>query len=398
MDVTSAVPWARRCLSVCFSSVGGFGIVLLLLSSSACTGGGEGNHAVPAPATAQFIYPSSKSSTIDPFTKFQWSSLPGSLGYYLNVGTSQGGADVFAVGELPPNVTSWAVDNLLPGQTYYARLITDAGGVFNYVDISFQAQDSSPPIQTTSLYATVEKLTNSVRLSADEFSNLPTAGTPLADELRLRGRTQADCTDYAYTLVDLLQQKHIYARTVTLTLVGNAWVGHTPVEYYAPYLKKWSVTDPTFGLVYFDHAGQQGQSAAELSGYVVSESFSLIHPKFVTSNGDSYMRNYYLDPITLYLNVVPQGSTPQMSVVHDPTQFLTPVSPGTQGLYLFEFGNTSGTMQINDPSSGPYTAGQVAMSAQNNTLWSWVVGLNDGWTITTDPSNIQTFTPRRVLF
>src|SRR5256885_5963998 len=125
MDITSVDPLFRRCLSVCFSSkVGAFGIVLLLLSSWACTGSGSSNGNQPDPAhAAQFIYPRNQSSSIDPFTKFQWSSWPTSLGYYLEVGTSQGGADVFAVGELPPNVTSWAVDNLLPGQTYYARLI-----------------------------------------------------------------------------------------------------------------------------------------------------------------------------------------------------------------------------------------------------------------------------------
>jgi len=418
MDITSADPWSRRCISVCFSSsVGAFGIVILLLSSWACTGGGllsssactggapactggstgNGNQSDPAHA-AQFIYPRNQSSTIDPFTKFQWSSLPSSLGYYLEVGTSQGGADVFAVGELPPNVTSWAVDNLLPGQTYYARLITNASGVFNYVDISFQARVTAPPNSTVSLHETVESLTSSVRLSAAPFSNLATPGTPLASELALRGRTQADCTDYSYTLIDLLQQQHIYAHPVVLALVGNFWVGHTLVEYYDPFLKKWSVADPTFGVIYYDDATQTGQSAAELSSYIFAESFSLIHPKLVTPNGDSYLRNYYLDPVTLFLNIVPSGSTPQQNVVHDPLQYLIPVAdPGVQGLYLFCFGNASDAIQINNPDTGPYVPGQISMTPQENTLWAWVVGLNPGWTFT-GSSDVQVYTPRRVFF
>jgi len=248
----------------------------------------------------------------------------------------------------------------------------------------------------------VDQLTATVRLSADPSTNVPVPGSALAAEVALRHRSSADCTDYAYTLSGLLQQQHIYSRIVTLTLDGTYSEGHTIVEYYDPYLQEWSVADATFGVVYFDDSAQSGQSAAELNQYVVYESWDLIKPKFVTSNGDSYMTNYYLDPITLYLNVVPQGSTPLESVKHDPKQFLLPFSPGSanpHGYYLFGFGSSSESLQLNNPA-GPYTpnSGTITVDAEDTTTWSSAYTLNDNWSIVSAPADSQAYTFRRVLF
>jgi len=60
-------------------------------------------------------------------------------------------------------------------------------------------------------------------------------------------------------------------------------------------------------------------------------------------------RNYYVDPVTLFLNIVPEGSATQNSVGHDATQFMIPASAGLQGLYLFEFPDSSGALQIDNP-------------------------------------------------
>jgi hypothetical protein len=353
------------------------------------------------PRAAQFAYPLA-GTMVNPFQHFSWKPVNDATGYYLQVGTNPSGADVFAVGNLPANVTSWAVDNLLPGVTYYATLKTILPeNQFAYAQQSFTVASTvasrGTPTDATSLYANVQQLTASVRLSAAMFSNVASPGTPLAAELALRGRTAADCTDYAYTLIDLLQQQHIFARRVVLSLVGNFWIGHTVVEYYDPFHSQWFVTDPTFGITYFDDAAQIGQSAADLSNYVASESWSAITLKLVTPNLDQYARNYYVDPVTLFLNIVPEGSTPQNSVVHDPTQFMVPASAGLQGLYLFEFPDSSGALQIDNPS-GPYPSGTIAFQAEDGTRWSTIAPLNDGWAISRGSSNVQAFTPRRVFF
>jgi hypothetical protein len=377
------------------------GLAVFVLGLVGCQRSESGPMSVPAAAT--FLYPfplvpantrHSFSQGTNPFTPFRWEPVAGATGYYLQVGTAPGLQDVFAVGELPPNVTKWPVDNLLPG-TYYARLLTQSAAGWAHRDLEFSTLPQPSPLDQSTFYATVEQLTASVRLSANEM-NVPVPGTALAAELAERGRTSADCTDYAYTLSGVLQEQNIYSRTVVLTLNGTYWLGHTIVEYYDPFWHKWSVADATFGAVLFDDSTGRGQSAAELNQYVVAESWDLIKPKFVTQNGDSYMTNYYVDPITLYLNLVPQGSTPPQSVTHDPRQILLPFSPGSSnvdGVYTFGFGTNSESLQLNNPPAGMITVG-----ADDSTVWTRAYILNDDWSIASAPADAQVYTFRRVLF
>jgi len=393
-----------RCLRcLCFLGVAA---ILLVLSGcqSANSIGGSGtilNNSLAVP-----VYPPwglQPGPIIDPFKPFVWKPGSSATAYFLQVGTTLGGSDVFTVGSLPPNVTSWPVDNLLPGKIYYAKLSTQSGGAWNSVDVAFGAASQPQPSDRASFYSTIEQLTSQIRLSAGQYNNLPTPGSPLAKETALRGRTYADCTDYAYTLVGELQKQHIYARRVVLTQVGGWLLGHTLVEYYDPFLTKWSVADATFGVVYFDDATQQGQSAMELSQYVFSESWSFIHPKFVTPNGDMYMTGDYLDPIAYFLNVLVQGSLPQQSLVHDPKQFLVPVtlsSANPHGSYIFEFGNSSESMEIINPE-GPYNtlqSGPLTLVPFDAVVWSNIFTFNDGWSVTSAPPDVQAYTFRRVMF
>ena len=384
------------------------GLVLVMFSLLGChnvsPGAAKADNAISQPS-ASFLYPI-QGLHIDPFTPFSWKAVKSATGYYLQVGTTVGGSDIFAVGELPGSVTTWPVDNLLPG-TYWARLFTHSPSGWSNVDISFLAAATPPPSDRASFYSTIEQLTSSIRLSSDASTNTPLPGSPLAAEIAPWGRSNAFCTDYSFTLVQLLQAKHIYARSVTLTMVGGTSLGHTVVEYYDPFLRKWSVADATFGLVYFDDSAQQGQSAAELSGYVFAESWSQIHAKFVTPNGKSYMNNYYLDPVTLYLNVVLPGKTATESVVHDPKQFLVPVTIGTanpQGYYTFAFSPASDTMEIeNPPGSFASVSGRIRVDPLDtdpldSSVWSAAFGLNDGWWIASGPADVQAFTFRRVMF
>src|SRR6185369_2174433 len=64
----------------------------------------------PALAAAQFTYPTA-GSVIDPFRHFKWTKVNGAVGYYFQIGSTPGGDDIFNVGNLPPNITEWAVDN-----------------------------------------------------------------------------------------------------------------------------------------------------------------------------------------------------------------------------------------------------------------------------------------------
>ena len=105
---------------------------------SACGGGGgsgagpasqtslsdTGGVTVPArpnaPGWAQFVYPQSAQLGIDSSQAFQWSSVSGSAGYQLQIGTSLGASDVFDSGVILG--TSVSVPHLPASGTLYARV------------------------------------------------------------------------------------------------------------------------------------------------------------------------------------------------------------------------------------------------------------------------------------
>src|SRR5712671_424831 len=89
-----------------------FAVAAALLTLSGC-GGGSGGSQVGAPAAldsglstpapvvpgwAQFIYPVSGQLEVDASRPFQWTSVPGSQAYQLQIGTSAGASDVFDSG------------------------------------------------------------------------------------------------------------------------------------------------------------------------------------------------------------------------------------------------------------------------------------------------------------
>ncbi len=384
------------------STLGCFGVLIALSGCGAVgnspSGGSPAGTGSGATQAATLEYPR-EGGTIDPFQPFKWNGVSNATAYVLSVGTSQGAQDIFSV-SVTTKATGWWVDNLLPGPTYYARLTTvGPGGSESYVDVSFQAAAMPMKGDRASFYATIAQSTANVRLSAN-LANKPVPGSLLATEVELRGNAAAVCTDYAATLVEVLQQNQIYARPVALTQFGGLASGHSVAEYYDPFLGKWSVADATFGAIYFKETTQEGQSASELSNLVFLESWDQIHPQFVTNYGSLYMTHYYLDPITYFLNVVIQGETPAQSLVHDPKQFLVPVvgrSGENHGSFVFLFSSSSENADVDNPPGVYSSAGSISILPFDNLLWSNTFTLNDGWSVN-GPSDMQAFTFRRVMF
>jgi hypothetical protein len=343
---------------------------------------------------AALLYPTA-GALIDPFVPFTWRPAAVADGYFLLVGSSPGLYDVAGAGMLPSNVLSWPIDNLLPGRTYYARLVTVVKGEWvAYEDVSFQAA-AQPAPDRDSFYATVDAAVASVRLS-DPSSNIPVPGSTLANEVTQRHRGFVDCTDFANALVSVFQTDHIYSRVVSLTFTGTGY--HTLTEYYDPFQQVWTVADATFGVVYFDDETQLGQSAAQLTPLVLAESWNLIHPKFVTPNKDEYMRAYYLDPIICFENVVKQGDPIVQVVANDPEQFLIPVSGGhnESGEHVFEFSSPEETITVQYLTATGLHTVKVAPLAP--TLWSTPMWLTSGWALVDGAPDVKIFTFRRVMF
>src|SRR5262249_31658017 len=138
--------------------------------------------------------------------------------------------------------------------------------------------------------------------------------------------TSATCAAYSAVFQAQLFQLGVRSRLRYITLTGTSYESHTTVEYYDPFVQKWSVADPTFGFLFFDPTTQTGQAVEEVQALVLANNFAGIHVTTVTTYSDSMLRNYYLDPLTLYTNVLPSDITRISSGLgsqpHSPFQFL----------------------------------------------------------------------------
>jgi len=90
------------------------------LNAAAAFDSGLSTPAPVVPGWARFIYPTSGQLEVDASHPFQWTVVPGSQAYQLQVGTSAGASDVFDSGII--TTTSVVVPNLPQEKTLYARV------------------------------------------------------------------------------------------------------------------------------------------------------------------------------------------------------------------------------------------------------------------------------------
>lgn len=98
---------------------------------------------VALPRPARFTYPTGN-APVNSRRYFSWTTVAQAQGYYLSIGTTQGGRDIMDTGGLPTNILSITTPALPSGQTLYARLWTKASDVWMlYTDLAFTAQPTS---------------------------------------------------------------------------------------------------------------------------------------------------------------------------------------------------------------------------------------------------------------
>jgi len=232
------------------------------------------------------------------------------------------------------------------------------------------------------------------------MSNIATPGTPLYQEMidHMRNPNDVDCGYYTITVLDLMTQSQILGRRRDMTLDATA-DGHVVAEYWDPFNNQWQVADATFGLVYFNPVTEVGQGAEEINSLLESNDLSAINPLFVTNNGSAYMNNYYLDPITMYNNVLPFGDTRDTVYTYmpnTPLPFLNEASlnsQGVQGVYVFNFAHQTDQLTINNAGT------IITIVPQNSYGWAQGVTLYSGWHITSlVPSGMSMYTFKRIMF
>ncbi len=85
---------------------------------------------------SRLVLPANNATGLDPYqVQFSWSSITGALSYSLYVGSTPGGKDVYASGEVTTTTLSIT---LLPNTSYYARIWTKTESGWNYSDSAFQ--------------------------------------------------------------------------------------------------------------------------------------------------------------------------------------------------------------------------------------------------------------------
>jgi hypothetical protein len=351
-----------------------------------------------ASLASSFLTPADGDTGVDPFATITWTPVS-AASYELHIGTTPGAWDIYDSGQT--TATSITPSGLGYAKQYYARLWVNQNNQWSSNDIRFQteAQDLDPNLaqRESSFYDQVRQATANVRLMAD-LSNMPLPDTMLATYLQSVGRPQAVCSDFAAVLVSQLDQLGVNARLRGLTLTGTSFESHTTVEFYDPFVDKWSMADATFGFLLTDTATGVILSVEELSARANKGQFSLVTPVYLTQYGNYYAAHYYLDPISLYANAL-SPTTSKVSFGPQPNSaepFLNDLdlanSSGQPSKYLVKFQNPTDSIIF---QNGP-TA--VTLSPSNGTQWSGAIQLQEGWTVQSNSPGVQLFTFKRFVF
>lgn len=212
---------------------------------------------------------------------------------------------------------------MLPGESKsgYVRLVV----ILSVLLFASCGGSSDPPVaiardqaaSQTQFQIALSAVTE-VRAMADDANN-PYPGTLLAHFVALRlaelpgSQPQALCSDYATTLVQRLTDVGVTLsfRTRAIAFNDRAHDSHAVVEILDSETGRWSVLDPTFGLLILNASGLPA-TAGEISDAARGQNWKLLSFQFLTPAGGAYARAYYLDYPLLYLNVYDgQSTTPE---------------------------------------------------------------------------------------
>jgi hypothetical protein len=170
-------------------------------------------------------------SQLDTRTPLRWTGVPGSEAYYLYVGTTPGAKNLIDSREI--QATEFPISALPAGITVYVRLFTKHGGVWRYVDATYQTRPVaylSGPVASTGLWRVDSSLTWEPFAGASRYyvyvgtqpglrnisSSGETPNTAFRMPLRQSSLLTQDQTVYVrlYTLVDGVWRFVDYALTL----------------------------------------------------------------------------------------------------------------------------------------------------------------------------------------
>jgi hypothetical protein len=273
--------------------------------------------------------------------------VPLARGYRLTVGTAFGAGDVHDTGEI--HVTRRFVPNLPIGVPLFGRLQTKISGQWYATDFRFTvgANTVSAAVQIDSaLWAT-----DFVRMMAPS-DNRPFGWTALARQVASQAQYNAFCTDYAATLLHVLDEMNIQtaARRLDLSFNATLFNAHTLVELLNLDTGDWILLDPTFSLSATRSDGAWA-SAEDVSQATLAFDWYAISYVFLGAAGDAYARGYYADYPLLYVNVYHQGTPFVVGQGPSPLPYLqvaTLPTSGSRDVYVVQCSGAASTEVLID--------------------------------------------------
>ena len=154
--------------------------------------------AATVPVVATLTSPVNGAANVDMTLPMQWTTVLNAQAYYLYVGSTLGSNDLVNTGEIQP--TSYLATGLPGGQTVFARLWTEVGGIWRYVDSTFGAVSLTATL-TYPLDRAVAidqtKSANWTTIANDQAYYLYVGSTPGANDLTNSGEIHS--TTFAMT-------------------------------------------------------------------------------------------------------------------------------------------------------------------------------------------------------
>ncbi len=335
---------------------------------------------------------SNGATNVDPFAAFTWNAISDAQNYYVKISTSASTIDTMNSGTLSSTITSILPQGMIGGVTYYVTMSTLKAGTWYSTQTSLTTAAQPVPPNINNYHSSILSLINQVRTMTVGITNTPQSGTLLAQYVAGDGRTRAFCTEFAKTLEQLLLTNRISSRIRNTVFDGVSTESHTMNEYFDLFSNQWVVVDSDFGAMY------SSTTIEQLSSYVEARNWSAISGVIVyaTTYGDQVFTNYYMDPVLLFLNPLPNANgTVKLPLANSPVPYFQTDSSsiaGTAGLYVFSFANPTDVVTLTNNSNS------VQMTPQGGTIYSTSIILSSRWSVTSMPSGDQILSIPRVMF
>ncbi len=236
-----------------------------------------------APAVATFTNPLNGQSNVDTNQSFTWTSVPSAQGYFLTIGTTLYGSDLFNSGVMAAGQVTRSVPALPSGKTLYASLFTATNGAWSgSQSITFTA---APGVASLTYPAPGQSGVDTAR--SFTWTTVPGAqGYFLSVGTTLYGSDLVSSgvmppSQLSRNVPVLPTGQTVYATLFTAT--GGTWTGHQSITFTAAAASIHGSVDTTFG-----DAGQvtvdSAQSTPASLGFVTGTGQTLVGVNVFAAN------------------------------------------------------------------------------------------------------------------